>query len=315
MINVSSIKKLSPRAVTAISIVTTLIIVFGGAFLSWDDAKQRNQDKEAVLTQLRTNQAKAAEKAKSTRPVAEQHTDVSTIEFKDVSEKDFLKPTCSRLENRSAIVISNSGCAYSLRATDKATMAVVFVYEAAYSTASYNGLTGKDPNNTNSLAHVNKYLQSQAKRYKVAEPPTIDMKFFGPYAVSESVINVYYRNNGQKLLDVYKKTSEDNKVPEQDYDMVHYVLLNDQYGGIAFPGLHRAFTYNVSVVPTFVHETLHLYGASDKYNNNDCNTIGANDPFGRYNGTLPGTDIMCSNFSLDYSMINDITAREIGWAN
>lgn len=315
MINVSSIKKLSPRAVIVTSIAATLIIVTGGALLSRDNANQRNQDRELALTQLRTSQTKVAEKAKSTQKFADQHKDVSTIEFKDVSDKDFQRPTCSRLENRPAIVISNSSCAYSLRATGKATMAVVFVYEAAYSTTSYDSLTNKDPNNTNSLAHVNKYFQAQAKRYKVAEPPTVEMKFFGPYAVSESVVNIYYRNNGQKLLDVYKKTSEDNKVPEQDYDMVHYVLLNDRYGGIAFPGLHRAFTYNTLVVPTFVHETLHLYGASDKYNNNDCNTVGVNDPFGRYNGTLPGTDIMCSNFSLDYSMINDITAREIGWAN
>jgi hypothetical protein len=107
--------------------------------------------------------------------------------------------------------------------------------------------------------------------------------------------------------------------------MVHYVLLDNVPGGVAAPGLHRAFTFGGSslyasypveeTVGTFIHETLHLLGASDKYNNNECDTVGTNDPFKRSGGTLQGSDIMCNHISPSSAKINDITAREIGWQN
>lgn len=314
MINVSNLRQIKIKKTDLIGALLVGLILSVGTAVSWRAIQHRASARQTAIERLHKDQLKASNNSVM-QAVSEEHVDTIDTQFKDMSDGIFEKPTCARLRNRTAIVITDSSCNYTLRATGKATMAVVFVYDGQYSAADYNQLTDKGVNNANSLVTINSYLQTQAKRYKISNPPTVEINFFGPYSTKEPVMNIYYRPNGTKLLDIYKKTASDNSVPEQDFDMVHYVLLNQMYGGIAFPGLHRAFTYNSATVPTFVHETLHLYGASDKYNNNDCNSIGKNDPFVRYDGKLPGSDIMCNNFSLNTSMINDITAREIGWPN
>jgi hypothetical protein len=290
-----------------------VFVVVAAATLAWRDAANRSQQKEVALQQLVRDQKKRAE-GSANNPAANEHADTSNLQFKDVSGRDFARPSCKRLENRKAIVITN-GCNYELRAFGEVNMAVVFVYEAPGYEAVYNRLKNNDPNDQNSLYYFNSYIKSQAARYGVSDPAQLNMTFYGPYQVVRPANNLYYRDNRESLLDIFQDTSESNKVPEGDYDLVHYVFLDQTYGGVAFPTMHRAFTENDFVVQTFVHETLHLFNASDKYNNNDCSTIGTNDPFGRYNGTLPGTDVMCGQYDLNISKINDITAREIGWAN
>lgn len=305
------------RKTIVIPIIVGLVLIGLAASVSIKQINDAKARKQAVLEQLAKDQQTKAEELASKSVISEEgHPDVSDLQFKDISEGTYKKPSCGRLENRPGIMITNTSCGYRIRAFGKLTMAVVFVY--ASSNSSHAQLVSLDANDKNSLRYINTYLKAEAARYKAKDPPQIEMSFYGPYKVDEPVLSVYYRDNGSKLLDIYNKVSTNNKVPEDQYDMVHYVLLDHTYGGVAFPNLHRAFTYYASgnvTTATFIHETLHLFGASDKYNNNDCSTIGTNDPFGRYNGTLPGSDIMCSNFNADVSRINDITAREIGWAN
>lgn len=294
-------------AVTAIALVS---FAYG---LNVQQRNNTNNQKKVALEQLKKDQqAKAKELAKQ-QTVSKEDSDISKIQFTDISTSEYKKSTCSRLENRPGIIINSNGCNYTIRAHSTLTMAVVFIYEN--SNIAYETLSNPDANNKESLAYINTYLGSEAKRYNVSDPPNIIMDYFGPFKVSEPMLSIYYRDNGKKILDVFNKTSANNKTPEDQYDIVHYVLLDPQYGGMAFTYIHRAFSYNSFAVSVFIHENLHLLGASDKYNNNDCATIGTNDPFARYNNELPGSDIMCSVWSLDVSRINDITAREIGWTN
>jgi hypothetical protein len=61
-----------------------------------------------------------------------------------------------------------------------------------------------------------------------------------------------------------------------------------------------------------------LFGATDKYvgeYDSSCKGDANADPFNRYSGAVVGNDIMCQAFDLNTSIINDVTAREIGWAN
>lgn len=293
-----------PRTLWLLALV---VVVALGVGLNVRDSHQRKSAERAQLAALEKQQKQKAKQQTKLDQTVEQHSDV----FTDVSAGASNITSCARLQGRPGVVIT-SGCQYRLRAHGKLNMAVVFLYEGSNNfTDTMNGLKGDG-----GLKYINTYLKDQAKRYKVTDPAQIDMTFYGSYQVADPVLGLFYRDNGVKLLDIFKRTSQANKVPEDQYDMVHYVLLNNIYGGIANPYDHRAFTYNsYATVPTFVHETLHLFGASDKYNNNDCNTVGTADPFGRYNGSAPGVDIMCSNFSLGSSIINDITAREIGWQN
>lgn len=295
--------------------VLLVALLGGGIGVSVRQASTAAKRNRLTLEQLAKEQHSRAEQLAAQHPLTPQlQDDTSNLQFKDISDA-YKRPTCTRLENRPGIVITSSTCHYNLRAFGRLTMAIVLVYEGG--PPEHSQLVSGDKNNPYAMAYINTYLQAQAKRYKVTQPPYIDLKFYGPYSAAAPVLGMYYRERAAEILNVFNETSKRNAVPEEAYDMIHFVLLDSTYGGAAFPWLHRAFTYNSSgaVVPTFVHETLHLLGASDKYNNNDCSTIGTNDPFGRYNGTLPGQDIMCSNFSLSASAINDITAREIGWGN
>lgn len=285
-------------------------IAVGSSLHSNNIAKKK---KIQELHQLEIAQKAKADELKNKKSKQSETADTINLEFKDISEGAFQKQTCHGFEKMSGVIFYG-GCQYRLRALGKLNMAVVLLYENDANTAE---LLSKDTNNRNSLGYTNTYLKNQARRYKVKDLPQIDMQFFGPYKITRSVIGKYYRTEGYDIMRTFSETSNANKVPEADYTMTHYVLLDNAYGGIATPDVHRAFTYHspYAAVPTFIHETLHLLGASDKYNNSDCSRIGTNDPFGRYNGSLPGFDIMCSNFSTESSMINDITAREIGWAN
>jgi hypothetical protein len=291
-------------------ILALVVVVAVGVGCNIRDSHQREAKQQSQLAQLAKQQKQKAEQQEKLNQTVKQHEDDL---FTDATVDSKYASACARLQNRPGIVLT-SGCNYNIRAHGKIDMAVVFIYDNDYYKDDLNILKGAS-NNPDSLQYINTYLKNQAARYKVSDPAQINMTFYGAYKSTEPAANLYYMDNRSKLLDIFQATSAANNVPEQNYDMVQYVLLNRVYGGVAFPGAHRAFTENSYTVPTFIHETLHLFGASDKYNNNDCNTVGTSDPFGRYNGSLPGVDIMCSNFSLGSSIINDITAREIGWQN
>lgn len=299
--------------IVVLIVVTTSVasIICGFAYLQYTT---NENNKKAVLERLEEDQREKAKEIANQQAKPADNTDISNLQFTDISSSDYKKPTCDRLDGRSGIIIQDNSCRYKIRAHGQLKMAVIFIYEN--SDGSTGDLSNQDASNTNSLEYINTYIKREATRYGVDDPPNINIKYFGPFKTSASVSSLYYREDGYKILEIFNQTSASNNVPEDQYDMVHFVLLDNQYGGVAFPFMHRAVSYNDTIIGTFIHETLHLLGASDKYYDNDCNTIGTNDPFGRYNDTLPGNDIMCSvSWPLDVTKINDITAREIGWSN
>ncbi len=294
------------------TIIAVFIVLIIAALFSWHNNKVLENQQHTALLKLEAQQkALAKQTIKSTTPKSDS---ISTSQFSDVSNTGFNKPSCPQLENRPGIIITSSDCSYRLRAFGSIRMDVVLVYDQSYSQDIQNQLTNNDPNDQGSLYYVNTYYKNQAARYGVTNPMQLQYTFYGPYKTTQPVDNLYFRDNSEALLSTYQETAASNNVPEQKYDLTQYVLLDSVYGGYAFPTVHQAFTYSSFGVSTFAHETLHLFGATDKYNNNDCDTIGTSDPFGRYGGSQPGRDIMCDNFNLT-SIINDITAREIGWAN
>lgn len=271
---------------------------------------QRSQQKQQALREY-SKKAEESAQAEQTKTLREaRNHQIAHEQFKDVTDEEFQKPSCERLENRKAITITNDACDYKVRAVGASTMAVVLLYEKHSDTGKF---IKKNPDQIRSIYYLNTYLEQQAKRYDI-DDVKVKMSVFGPYQLTESTDGLYYRDKGSEILKIYEETSTKNNVPEQKYDMVHYVELDHHRGGVAFRSSHRAFTQGKNV-PVFIHETLHLFGASDKYHNNDCATIGTKDPFDRYDKTKPGRDIMCSSYSLRHSNINDITAREIGWPN
>lgn len=297
-----------PMVIWAIALI---VIVIAGVLFTIHGNSTRRANEAARLEKLSQQQKLKAKQQTKLDQMVQQHSDV----FTDISDAASTTTSCDRLKNRPGIILTN-GCNYYIRAHGKLTMAVVFVYEGDVNTSfSMNALRGP-ANDQLSLNYINTFLKAQAARYGVKDPAQIDMTFYGPYRVTSPVVTLPYYERGTDIKNIFQSTADANKVPRSKYDMVHYVLLNSVYGGVAFPGQHEAFTENGSITSSvFIHETLHLLGASDKYNNNDCNTIGSSDPFGRYNGSLPGADIMCESFSIGLSVINDITAREIGWQN
>jgi len=226
-------------------------------------------------------------------------------------------PDCSKLTNRINIIITNSSCRYRVRALGTTTMAVIFVSEEINNFWSNEAKKlKKSDRSSNTLTYTNTYLSKESERYNKSGIK-INFTFFGPYKINESLEGIYYRDNMGKFLEVLSETSKNNKVPEQDYDLVHYIYLSNSYGGGAFRNSHRAFTNTDSSRSpgVFIHETLHLFGATDKYNNDDCNTIGRVNPFDKTQKPQNLFDIMCRTNPLNNAIINKITAREIGWPN
>lgn len=231
-----------------------------------------------------------------------------------------VRNNCSRLKNREAIVILGGSCSYKIRAVGSAKMAVVFVSDKSgmdygQDIAQYTaGQSSKE-----SLVYINEFLKREAAR---RNNPTlnIEFNFFGPFQqVSDITGDNADLSNTQEIIDALQNTSLQNKVPEADYDMVHYVYLQKQkFRSFAMPSSHRAFT-NAQFADTtgvFIHETLHLLGASDKYNNGDCQTRGQGNPFDPNGSEKDLLDIMCWAYgSMDHLNINIITGREIGWQN
>ncbi|PSO43397.1 hypothetical protein BRC19_00845 [Candidatus Saccharibacteria bacterium QS_5_54_17] len=290
-----------------IAIVTLVLIGLAGLqthnLLTKSSRKQRVlQQYEQRREELRRQQRQAAtERARQHREAHEQ--------FQNVSSQNFQKPSCEQLENRKAIIIQNSACDYRVRAVGTSKMAVVLFYHNSPETGQF---TQKNPDNVKSMHYLNTYLSEQAERYGI-DDVRVELTTYGPYELSQSTR--LDKNSHGEVFEVYKETSKGNNVPEDKYDMVHYVELDTgDRKGVASPSSHRAFTKSKSV-GVFVHETLHLFGAEDKYHNDDCTTIGTNDPFQRRDDPERGLDIMCNSYHIQYSVINDITAREIGWPN
>lgn len=267
-------------------------------FLKQQEDKKRNLDTtyQDQLKEIADQQAK-------------EH--LETQKLAEKIDKDFnpTLPSCSKLENRVNIIILNNGCDYNVKALGTTTMAVVFVADSIDSfVISDLKAFSKNKGDNTSLYYINTFLTKEAARYGITGGQ-IALSFYGPFEFVGSV-NTFAVDDPYDWLTIAEKTSQYYKVPEQNFDLVYYMgLKGGPGGGWAFPDSHRALsTPNIGV---FIHETLHLFGASDKYFDGDCNSIGRANPFDKSEKPQNLTDIMCSGNQ--NGIINEITAREIGW--
>ena len=308
-------------------LVIIMLLIFGPvAAIAAKELIVSNQDKEKLTEFERQKSEKLAEitagyksfTEEEAKKAQEEHAKLQSLIAADGLSASNPRQDCSNLENREAIVITDSMCSYRVRADGSVNMAVVFVKEANFShKQKIAKLTGPSDSKA-SLNYINTYIKKEAKRNK-SDGVKIDLKFFGPYKASSS-LPAYDDDleNYQTIVDALQETSKDNKVPESDFDLVHYVFMGHSgFRSFALPEDHRAFTDvtdDFDATATFIHETLHLFGASDKYEDGECESRGRSDPFKKSSSTIGLYDIMCSTYEgLDKLNINTITAREIGW--
>ncbi len=268
---------------------------------------------ESIVTENKKLSEEAAKKEQAEHQKIQKLIDSGSLTTAQV------RNNCARLKNREAIVMLGS-CSYKIKAVGTAKMAVVFVSDKSgvdygNDIAQYTaGQSSKE-----SFAYINEFLKREAAR-RNNPTLTIEFNFFGPFQqVSDITGDNADLSNTQEIIDALQNTSLQNKVPESDYDMVHYIYVpKNKFRSFALPSSHRAFTnaqYD-GTTGVFTHETLHLLGASDKYNNGDCQTRGRGNPFDPNGAERDLLDIMCWSYgSMDYLNINIITGREIGWQN
>ena len=312
-------------------IVVVLLAGFGvGGKLAFNEYREKQEADQQKVAQFEKEQqkkrddlartfaeARKAEEAQHAKEAAERDKQIAEIE----KSFTFSTPSCDKLQNRPNIKILSDDCAYQMRATKgKVSIAVVFVTDDPNNAESLRKIGVGKGATQDGFGYINEYLTREAKRHKTAGP-TFTLDYFGPYKSTESLRDVYYRDNGHKWIEVLKATSEKNNVPEKNYDLVNYIYLdNPRGGGMAFPSDHRSFVgfsfYSGS--GTFIHETLHLFGASDKYLQEDnvdkgCTNVGRGDASGQVNVTGELYDIMCVDAAPWERIINSVTAKEIGW--
>jgi hypothetical protein len=210
--------------------LAVIVIVVISLFITRHDDAANEASQNKAMVQLQSEQKALAKK--DLKDTSTKKSDVSELTFTDISTAAADKSTCGRLQNRPGVVITDSECDYKLRAFGDIDAAVVFVYDNGYSPSTYNNLRDTNVNNPNSLAYINTYYTQQAKRYKVTNPMHISMTYYGPYHTTSPVDGLYYYDNGETLLQTYQATATANKVPESNYDIVEYILLDNVYGGV-----------------------------------------------------------------------------------
>jgi len=312
----SKIFRIGKKPLVILPIVAIAVIVTVSFIVTQNNNRVSSAAQDKALAQLAAAQKALAKEQTASIPANK--SDISDLTFTDISTATADKSTCGRLQNRPGVVITDSACDYKLRAFGEIDTAIVFVYDSGYSQITYNNLRSTDANDQKDLAYVNTFYAEQAKKYKVTNPVHLNMAYYGPYHVTSPVDNLYYYDNGGTLLQTYQATASANSVPENKYDIIEYVLLDGIYGGMAFPSLHQNFAYAQYEPGVFAHETLHLFGATDKYTSQhdvSCKADASSDPFNSGDASAVDNDIMCSDFTLSTASINPITAREIGWAN
>jgi len=211
-----------------------------------------------------------------------------------------------------------------------------------------------------SLRYVETYYREQAKRYRAQS--AISVAVHGPYAMTnlEKVGDIMYSWGKDafgvaKLEDAFDKILTDNNIVADKDAIVVYLYFDNSFDGSKTDDVysfyeHKKFrsfanqmkghsyinVYNLTpafsgtVTEIVVHETLHLFGASDKYIENPTTRICQLNGRGNttQNPPLPQTtgDIMClyvekdaktftrGSLMLRNLVVNEQTAKEIGWS-
>ncbi len=206
-----------------------------------------------------------------------------------------------------------------------------------------------------SLNHINAYLNQESAKYEV-KGFNLEIKTHGLYNLSGlnkvGDINYFWGKDPfgvAKLKDAFEAVNKENKININEQDMTVFLYFDDSFQPTkeseerfyeskmfrSFADEAKATTYiNVynfepsfadKVLEIIVHETLHLFGATDKYKETDygCYEKGLGEP--DKTPLFPQTtgDIMCGLIetgkgkfergNLSNLVINRITAQEIGW--
>lgn len=305
---------------TSVLVCLLVSILSASILFTFQNNTSRQQQLDAFYAQQKIKKDELANQPQSAKTV---FIDESISTLKEIgSDITFEFPNCDRLKNRANIIINSIDCSnYSVKAFDKTNMAVVFLWDG--DSEEYKRII--DPlkdlgsNSENSLEYINTYVNKEMLKYDKKDFK-LKFSFYGPYTVSQPFSRPVNGNpDYAEYLKTSKDTSKANNVPEKNFDLVHYMYVSRTGwgGGVAFPESHRAITNinGVLDVPLIVHETLHLFGASDKYRGDDSKIIGSDDPFHRTKDSKQSAviDIMAGPHY--NSIINPITAREIGWIN
>lgn len=215
-------------------------------------------------------------------------------------------------------------------------------------------------NNYTSLDYIDSYISGQAKKHNVSNAGA-DIEVLGPFSLTSinklGDIGLVWNKDpfgSAKLADTFNLVLEENNIKKEDGEAVLFIYFDNSFDQAAVENVrfyeHKAFrsfanqstskayinAYDFSpgfaqtLVEIAIHEFLHLFGASDKYEERDdakriCKETGRGET-GK-NPPLPQTttDIMCGfvelseiNFkkgSLQENniVINEVTAEEIGW--
>lgn len=224
-----------------------------------------------------------------------------------------------------------------------------------------NKLKEQDDQLYSSLLYINKFSTQEAKKYGVNNF-NLHINFYGVYNLVdlEKVGDVAYIWGKDpfatvRLQDSFNKLLEDHNINLDKNSLALFLYFDDSFGESnpyagdrfyehkkfrSFANEHQGTAYiNVyNFSPTFAelvteiatHETMHLFGATDKYEESAsvtriCSERGRGDP-----DLIPAipqitTDLFCmyvekandkfirGHFSQNNIVINKLTAKEIGW--
>lgn len=225
-----------------------------------------------------------------------------------------------------------------------------------------NKLKEQDDQLYTSLLYVNKFYIQEAKKYGVSNF-NLHINFYGVYNLVdlEKVGDIAYIWGKDpfatvRLQDSFSKLLEDHNINLDKNSLAVFLYFDDSFGesnpyandrfyehkkfrsfANEYQGTAYINVYNFS--PTFAelvteiatHETMHLFGATDKYEESTsvtriCSERGRGEPELKPAVPQKTTDLFCmyvekaddkftrGHFSQNNIVINKLTAKEIGWA-
>ena len=243
------------------------------------------------------------------------------------------------------------------------TLHMVFTYPPSTTLLAIKPLVAKlteESNNYSSLNYINSFYLQEMKKYEIKDF-SLDIKFHEPILMQSlnkagDFANFWGKDPFAvaKLQDSFAKLSSDNNIKFGDNDFVLYLYFDNslespnedsssfydhkKFRSFADDKTKRAYVniydFDTSFAQTateiVAHETLHLFGATDKYEESKSETrICSKKGWGdiEKNPSIPQetADIMCmyiekddEEFSRAYFkdktlVINSKTAQEIGW--
>lgn len=221
-------------------------------------------------------------------------------------------------------------------------------------------LKEKDSQNISSLYYLKTFYKKEAGRYGVSDF-NLQLKFHGPYTLEklEQVgdVGLFWSKDPfatTKLQDSFSKLLSEDSISLDDKSLVVFLYFDDSFNenteddsrfyehkkfrsfadkntGKSYINVYKLDKdFSKTVIEIVGHEVLHLFGASDKYEESEsvtrvCSKKGRGDLDLRPRVPQKTADIMCmyiekeddkfvrGSFLKNTLVINSLTAAEIGW--